>query len=437
MKKNVAILVGVVLILVPAIAESELLSEEVELPHEKDIKIESTDDGDTYRFSAPVSVKRGQTYVEEVKTVEITIKPEEPRPYEDKEKFVTDKDHFLRVFVSFVFQDRGENIKGYLYFEDCDGSKDRLFWEYADRGTGSRRQTFGNDNPLTESNKYFEVTVTLKDKTISNHSYTPGPTHDALCELSPGCYLYYMDSLTLGLTIDYSRNQKNVMLQHALEHERKGYEFFNAGDYENAKIEYQNAKDIYDQLGNTEKATHVENQIRQSDEKIGKPETETKTRVRNVLFYIAVSIAATVGVGVVYKLIGKEKLKERPVTVAEERPIPEERPVFPVVGEGPRIIFEDQAFSITKDSVTIGRGEKADIQVPDPKNRISRVHAAIYRDERGQYWVRDNNSTNGTFIYADGRYKRVKKWLLHDGDTIGLSYDPSKGAHVILQFKTN
>ncbi len=428
------------MILIPAIRGPELPSAEVDLPHGEDVRIKSLGDGGTYSFPASVYVKKGLTYVEETKTVEITINPDMFRPYEKHDEIVTDKDHFLRVFVSIIFLDTGKRFEGYLYYEDCDEPReDRLFWGHVTGRRADRAgQTFDHDNPLVESDQYFLVEIALKDKTISGHPCTPGPSYDVRCESSPGCLLYYINSLTLQLSVDYTTTQKNVMTQ-------------------------------------IETALEPEEKV---DEGREKPETEAETRVKKVLIFIAASIAVAVGVGVaLYKLTEKEKPgvkpvaeekpipeerpvtvaeekpipeerpvtvaeekpipEERPVTVAEEKPIPEERPVFPLVGEGPRIIFEDQAFSITKDSVTIGRGEKADIQVPDPKNRISRVHAAIYRDERGQYWIRDNNSTNGTFIYADGKYKRVKKWLLHDGDTIGLSYDPSKGAHVILQFRTN
>ena len=426
MKRKVVILVGVALILIPAIRGPEFPSVEVELPRGEDVKIKSLGDGGTYTFPAPVYVKKGLTYVEETKTVEITINPEMFRPYEEHDEIVIDKNHFLRVFVSIAFLDTRKKFEGYLYYEDCDEPReDRLFWGHViGRRADRADQTFDHDNPLVESDQYFLVEVTLKDKIISGHPCTPEPSYDIRCESSPGCLPYYVDSLTLHLSVDYTTAQKDVrtQLETASDHKEK------------------------------------------VDEKIGEPKTKVETRVKNVLIFIAASIAVAVGVGVVlYKLTEKEKPEkrpipeerpipkerpvtvaekkpipeERPVTVAEKKPIPEERPVFPVVGEGPRIIFEDQAFSITKDSVTIGRGEKADIQVPDPKNRMSRIHATIYRDERGQYWIRDNNSTNGTFICTNGKYKRVKKWVLHDGDIIGLSYDPSKGAHIILQFRTN
>ena len=103
--------------------------------------------------------------------------------------------------------------------------------------------------------------------------------------------------------------------------------------------------------------------------------------------------------------------------------------------ENPRIVHEGRAYSKSEDPTTIGRDEKAGIQVHDPDKLVSRIHAKIYRDE-GQYWIEDNNSVNGTFIYKDGKYERIEKCALHHGDTIVLSYDPERD-FVTLHFKEN
>ena len=101
----------------------------------------------------------------------------------------------------------------------------------------------------------------------------------------------------------------------------------------------------------------------------------------------------------------------------------------------PRLIFEDQVFYITKVSMTIGRGKAADIKILDPERLISRIHAKIFKD-KGQCWIEDNSSVNGIFMQKDGKYEKIQKCTLSDGDTIALSYNPSEGAHITLQFRT-
>ena len=67
-------------------------------------------------------------------------------------------------------------------------------------------------------------------------------------------------------------------------------------------------------------------------------------------------------------------------------------------------------FELTKQSIVIGRGDDADISLPDLA--ASRRHARIsYTD--GQYWIEDLNSRNGTFINADSRNgKAVGAWKI-------------------------
>ena len=47
--------------------------------------------------------------------------------------------------------------------------------------------------------------------------------------------------------------------------------------------------------------------------------------------------------------------------------------------------------------MVIGRKESADIVINDNKS-IGREHAYIKEDKDGKVWIRDNSSTNGTFV---------------------------------------
>ncbi|KYK35565.1 MAG: FHA domain-containing protein [Theionarchaea archaeon] len=115
------------------------------------------------------------------------------------------------------------------------------------------------------------------------------------------------------------------------------------------------------------------------------------------------------------------------------------KPVKPSTSHvrGPRILFRDQVFSLTKDFMTIGRGKKANIQIEDPKEVINPVHVGIKKDDQGQYWIIDNDSRNGTYIFSNGQYRKITKWALYNGDVFALCYNPSRGPYVTLQFRTD
>jgi pSer/pThr/pTyr-binding forkhead associated (FHA) protein len=98
-----------------------------------------------------------------------------------------------------------------------------------------------------------------------------------------------------------------------------------------------------------------------------------------------------------------------------------------------KVIVDDREYTVG-DSVTVGRSESADIQISDPI--VSRMHAKIYKDDTGQYWIKDTKSTHGTFIHKNGEYKKITKWALYDGDIIVLCHDPEGGKQFSITFKT-
>jgi len=112
-----------------------------------------------------------------------------------------------------------------------------------------------------------------------------------------------------------------------------------------------------------------------------------------------------------------------------------ELPTIARGGAEAKITVDNKDYNLTKDSVTIGRGKNADIHIEDPDQAVSRIHARIYKN-KDQYWIEDNNSTHGTFIYKNGTYKKIQKWALHDGDTIVLCHDPTGGKQVLIMFET-
>ena len=62
--------------------------------------------------------------------------------------------------------------------------------------------------------------------------------------------------------------------------------------------------------------------------------------------------------------------------------------------------------------MTIGRSRENDIVVED--HGVSRVHAIVTRDEEGNYRIRDQDSTNGTYVNS----QRIFEHVLEDDDEI-------------------
>jgi hypothetical protein len=61
-------------------------------------------------------------------------------------------------------------------------------------------------------------------------------------------------------------------------------------------------------------------------------------------------------------------------------------------------------------SFVIGRqGSGADIQVPPGFTFVSRVHARISAFPGGRYLLEDLNSSNGTFVLANGMWEQVSR----------------------------
>lgn len=111
----------------------------------------------------------------------------------------------------------------------------------------------------------------------------------------------------------------------------------------------------------------------------------------------------------------------------------------PKLAYNPRIIIGSKEHGITEDSVTIGRGGikvRPDIIINDPERYISKIHARISKGSEGKFWIQDC-SINGTFVFRDGQYKRVKKWNLKDNDVIAFCWNAAKGPYMILKFRVH
>nr|MBK7070524.1 FHA domain-containing protein [Deltaproteobacteria bacterium] len=100
---------------------------------------------------------------------------------------------------------------------------------------------------------------------------------------------------------------------------------------------------------------------------------------------------------------------QRPPPPQPQAPPPPARP--PTQGRTLIALFEGQQYPVTKDEFVIGRGQKTtDLTIRD--SNVSRRHACVVL-YNGQYWIVDQQSTNG-IDYQGGK---VDRKVIEDGDS--------------------
>ena len=73
-------------------------------------------------------------------------------------------------------------------------------------------------------------------------------------------------------------------------------------------------------------------------------------------------------------------------------------------------------YAILRDMLRIGREDDNDIRIPS--QAVHRYHAAIHREDIGDYWITDLSGTDGNGLVVNGQ--RCGDARLHDGDLIEL-----------------
>jgi len=65
--------------------------------------------------------------------------------------------------------------------------------------------------------------------------------------------------------------------------------------------------------------------------------------------------------------------------------------------------------------LTVGRASNNDVVLQDIQ--VSKVHALLGEDDQGVWWIRDSNSTNGTFV-SEQRIPSDGKTLIRSADSV-------------------
>lgn len=73
-------------------------------------------------------------------------------------------------------------------------------------------------------------------------------------------------------------------------------------------------------------------------------------------------------------------------------------------------------FTILRDMLRIGREDDNDIRIPS--NTVDRYHAAIHREDAGEYRITDLSGETSKGVFVNGA--RCADARLHDGDVIEL-----------------
>jgi len=108
------------------------------------------------------------------------------------------------------------------------------------------------------------------------------------------------------------------------------------------------------------------------------------------------------------------------------------------------LIYGNKKYPISGE-VLLGRADFCDVKIPDTDPNgpfISSRHAKVY-EKGGRYWIEDQKSTNGTFIFYQDQQGRIlyhrltpyKAWALQDDDLVVLCYDQTLGPYVTFKFK--
>lgn len=167
---------------------------------------------------------------------------------------------FSKVLVHLVITDsRGKmtaDFESYLNcsLKDCDRDTPQtfLFWDHAgEERADNAGEIFDGDTPIVVRDHYCEVTVSLVSFLESRLAYLCSPDLE-YCESDSEC-ITFLNGLTVEVAVDYSTTYRAFaeLFESASDHVAEGDTFLENGEYDEALLEYEEAKAIYDRVGDT------------------------------------------------------------------------------------------------------------------------------------------------------------------------------------------
>jgi tetratricopeptide (TPR) repeat protein len=236
--------------------------EGAELPFSETVELKNVEDHyDLEAFIIPIYIKEDHTYKTDSRVVTVSIAPQDFCLYQNTEY----KEYFCDVLVKIVINtsegDKVTDFESYLNFDIAD---QQLFWDHAGYSRADHAgQPLDEDNDLTIKDQYVEITLTLTHLTLS--SYNCGD-----CETDASSYINFMDTLRFRLDIAYTQSQQDVQedmgdtleeSQDAQQYIMKAQQYFQEQEFEKAREQYQEAKTIFDTIGDDENAQDMQEWI--------------------------------------------------------------------------------------------------------------------------------------------------------------------------------
>jgi tetratricopeptide (TPR) repeat protein len=236
--------------------------EGAELPFSETVELKNVEDHyDLEAFIIPIFIKEDHTYKTDSRVVTVSIAPQDHCLYQNNEY----KEYFCDILVKIVISTAdGETVTDFQSYLNFDMEERQLFWDHAGFSRADHAgQTLDEDNDLTIKDQYVEITLALTHLTLSTYSCGD-------CETDASSFINFMDTLRFRLDITYTQSQQDAQEDMGDTHEESldaqqyivnAQQYFQEGEFEKAREQYEEAKTIFDSIGDDENAQDMQEWI--------------------------------------------------------------------------------------------------------------------------------------------------------------------------------